>query len=75
MFLDNRFLIAESVRKNTWDLIESVVIDISTGKYIGLNDRYHRVCIEENGIKLENDYTGKKLHIKDINLLEWEKNI
>ncbi|AGT43815.1 hypothetical protein [Treponema pedis] len=75
MFLDNRFLIAESVRKNTWAPIESVVINISTGKYIGLNNRYHRVCIEKNGIKPENNYTGKNLHIKDINLLEWEKNI
>ena len=70
IFLDAYYLLAETVKKGTWNPITSI-INIHTGKYASLEHWYNNVLIKENEIELKNDYDGKSMILKNVNNLKW----
>ena len=71
IFLDAYYLLAETVKKGTWDPITSIIINIHTGKYASLEHSYNNVLIKENEIELKNDYDKKSMILKNVNNLKW----
>ncbi|ERJ81826.1 hypothetical protein HMPREF1987_01615 [Peptostreptococcaceae bacterium oral taxon 113 str. W5053] len=73
IFLDAYYLLAETVEIGTWSPITSVLINIHTGKYASLEHWYNNILIEENGVKLKNDYDGSSRMLTDVGQLQWVK--
>ena len=71
IFLDAYYLLAETVKKGTWDPITSVLINIHTGKYVSLEHWYNHISVKEKEVELKNDYDGKTMILKDVNELRW----
>ena len=71
IFLDAYYLLAETVKKDTWDPITSMLINIHTGKYASLEHWYNNISVKEKEVELKNDYDGKSLVLKDVNGLRW----
>ena len=71
IFLDAYYLLAETVKKGTWNPITSMLINIHMGKYASLDHWYNHISIEQNGIELKNDYDGKVRTLKNIDNLHW----
>lgn len=70
IFLDAYYLLAETVKKGTWNPITSI-INIHTGKYASLEHWYNNVLVKENEIELRNDYDKKSMILKNVNNLKW----
>ena len=71
IFLDAYYLLAETVKKDTWDPITSMLINIHTGKYASLEHWYNNISVKEKEVELKNDYDGKSMVLKDVNGLKW----
>jgi len=71
IFLDAYYLLAETVEKDTWDPITSMLINIHTGKYASLNHWYNNISVKEKEIELKNDYDGRSRILKNVNGLKW----
>ena len=71
IFLDAYYLLAETVKKGTWNPITSMLINIHTGKYASLNHWYNNISVKEKEIELKNDYDGRSMILKDVNGLKW----
>lgn len=71
IFLDAYYLLAETVEKDTWDPITSMLINIHTGKYASLNHWYNNISVKEKEIELKNDYDGRSMILKDVDGLKW----
>lgn len=71
IFLDAYYLLAETVKKGTWDPITSMLINIHTGKYASLEHWYNNISVKEKEVELKNDYDGKSMILKDVNGLKW----
>ena len=71
IFLDAYYLLAETVKKDTWDPITSMLINIHTGKYASLEHWYNNISVKEKEVELKNDYDGKSMVLKDVNGLRW----
>ena len=71
--MDAYYLLAETVEIGTWSPITSVLINIHTGKYASLEHWYNNILIEENGVKLKNDYDGSSRMLTDVGQLQWVK--
>ena len=71
IFLDAYYLLAETVEKDTWDPITSMLINIHTGKYASLNHWYNNISVKEKEIELKNDYDGKSMILKNVDGLKW----
>ena len=71
IFLDAYYLLAETVKKGTWDPITSMLINIHTGKYASLEHWYNNISVKEKEVELKNDYDGKSMVLKDVNGLKW----
>ena len=53
MFLDAYYLLAETVKKGTWDPITSILINIHTRKYASLEHWYNNISVKEKEVKLK----------------------
>ena len=73
IFLDAYYLLAETLEIGTWSPITSVLINIHTGQYAGLEHWYNNILIEKNGVKLKNDHDGSSRMLTDVGQLEWVK--
>ena len=71
IFLDAYYLLAETVKKGTWDPITSMLINIHTGKYASLEHWYNNISVKEKEVELKNDYDGKSMVLIDVNGLKW----
>ena len=71
IFLDAYYLLAETVKKGTWNPITSMLINIHTGKYASLDHWYNNISVKEKEIELKNDYDGRSRIFKNVNRLEW----
>ena len=71
IFLDAYYLLAETVKKGTWNPITSIIINIHTGKYASLEHWYNNVLIKANEIELKNDYDKKSMILNNVNNLKW----
>ena len=71
IFLDAYYLLAETVKKGTWDPITSMLINIHMGKYASLEHWYNNISVKEKEVELKNDYDGKSMILKDVNGLKW----
>ena len=71
IFLDAYYLLAETVKKNTWDPITSMLINIHTGKYASLEYWYNNISVKEKEVELKNDYSGKSMILKNVKELKW----
>ena len=71
IFLDAYYLLAETVKKGTWNPITSMLINIHTGKYASLDHWYNNISVKEKEIELKNDYDGRSMILKDVNGLKW----
>ena len=71
IFLDAYYLLAETVKKGTWDPITSMLINIHMGKYASLDHWYNHISIEQDGLELKNDYDGQVLNLKTVDNLHW----
>lgn len=71
IFLDAYYLLAETVKKQTWDPITSAIINIHTGKYASLEHWYNDISVKEKEVVLKNDYDGSTFALKDVNGLKW----
>ena len=71
IFLDAYYLLAETVKKGTWDSITSMLINIHTGKYASLEHWYNNISVKEKEVELKNDYDVKSMVLKDVNGLKW----
>ena len=71
IFLDAYYLLAETVKKGTWDPITSMLINIHTGKYASLEHWYNNISVKEKEVELKNDYDGISMVLKDVNGLKW----
>ena len=71
IFLDAYYLLAETVKKDTWDPITSMLINIHTGKYASLEHWYNNISVKEKEVELKNDYDEKFMVLKDVNGLKW----
>ena len=71
IFLDAYYLLAETVKKGTWDPITSMLINIHTGKYASLDHWYNNISVKEKEIELKNDYDGRSMILKDVDGLKW----
>ena len=65
------YLLAETVKKGTWDPITSMLINIHMGKYASLDHWYNHISIEQNGLELKNDYDGQVMTLKTVDKLHW----
>ena len=45
----------------------------NVGKYASLEHWYNNILIEENGVKLKNDYDGSSRMLTDVGQLQWVK--
>lgn len=66
-----RFLLAEAVKKNTWNPVTSMVFDLQEGKYADLTQWYPSVTVKGKEIFLSNDWDGGSLSLKDVHSLDW----
>ena len=73
IFIDAYYLLAEMVEIGTWSPITNVLINIHAGKYASLEHWYSNILIEENGVKLKNNYDGSSRMLTDVNQLQWVK--
>jgi hypothetical protein len=71
IFLDAYYVLAETVKKGTWDPITSMLINIHTGKYASLEHWYNNISVKEKEVELKNYYDGKSMVLKDVNGLKW----
>lgn len=71
IFLDAYYLLAETVKKQTWDPITSMLINIHTGKYASLGHWYNNISVKEKEVELKSDYDGKSMVLKDVTGLNW----
>ena len=58
-------------KKNTWDPITSMLINIHTGKYASLDHWYNNISVKEKEIELKNDYDGRSMILKNVDGLKW----
>lgn len=72
LFLDAYYLLAESVKPETWEPITSVLYDIHTGRYASLHHRYDDVIIKKNFVELSNSFTHQCFVLSNPNTLHWE---
>ena len=71
IFLDAYYLLAETVKKGTWNPITSMLINIHTGKYASLDHWYNNISVKEKEIELKNDYDGRSRILKNVDGLKW----
>lgn len=71
IFLDAYYLLAETVKKGTWDPITTMLINIHTGKYASLGNWYNNIMVKENEVELKNDYNGNSTILKNLEALNW----
>mgnify|MGYP000887437872 FL=1 len=71
IFLDAYYLLAETVKKGTWNPITSIIINIHTGKYASLEHWYNNISVKEKEVELKNDFDGEFMLLKDPNRLKW----
>lgn len=71
IFLDAYYLLAETVKKGTWDPITTMLINIHTGKYASLGNWYNNIKVKGNEVELKNDYNKNSMVLKNVEALNW----
>ena len=71
-FIGSSMVMVESVQCKTWDLIETIIIDLENEVYANLREWYTDISFVNERIELTNQVVKKKkLIMNDFDSLEW----